>query len=398
MTAAARTAALSSRGIEPWPHVPRDRDAVGREALLGDLDRVEAPPGDRHRDAAAFVERARPPRSQSGRCSAIQLAPAMAAGLLVGGGGEQDVAAQAGDRVAGGIEAGGARLGREQPDDAELHRDHAPSCRPRRARRCSRRRGRPRTGRGSSARAGRARRRGARAGAAARRPCRRRAGGRGRSPRPGHRLDDLGLEAGRDQAAPRCGARRAARRRARPGDGGLIEGIRMSARSVSTSSSTAFVQRRLVDLLRRRQAARASQGAPEREREGDADDEAADHEHRDHPEEQAQVLALLAKAGLGVRVGAADDVPGRAGRASGRSCCAPSRRRSGRAGAGRGTGMRRSWRHHAAEQRTAQGEQIGEGPEAEPRVHGAHRDVVDVVAGLQGRRARDRSPSRWSRA
>ena len=57
MTAAARTAALSSRGIEPWPHVPRIGDPVGGEALLGDLDRVEPAAGDGRRDAAALVER-----------------------------------------------------------------------------------------------------------------------------------------------------------------------------------------------------------------------------------------------------------------------------------------------------------------------------------------------------
>ena len=46
-TRAASTAALSSRGIEPWPHVPRTLDPSRREALLGDLDRVEPAAGRR---------------------------------------------------------------------------------------------------------------------------------------------------------------------------------------------------------------------------------------------------------------------------------------------------------------------------------------------------------------
>ena len=52
------------------------------------------------------------------------LHPDGAARLLVGGAGEQDVAAQARDRVAGGVEAGRARLAGEQPNHRQLHRDH----------------------------------------------------------------------------------------------------------------------------------------------------------------------------------------------------------------------------------------------------------------------------------
>src|SRR5439155_698855 len=44
------------------------------------------------------------------------------AGLLVGRRREQDVTAQSRDRIAGRITAGGASLGREQPDDLQLHR------------------------------------------------------------------------------------------------------------------------------------------------------------------------------------------------------------------------------------------------------------------------------------
>ena len=48
-----------------------------------------------------------------------------AAGLLVGGAGEQHVAAEAGDRVAGRVQAGGPGAAGEQDDDHRLHRDHA---------------------------------------------------------------------------------------------------------------------------------------------------------------------------------------------------------------------------------------------------------------------------------
>ena len=102
---------------------PADGDAVGGETLLGDLDRVEAPSGDRRRDAAAFVER--PGRAQPvGAVLGEPLRAGDPARFLVGGRGEEDVAAQARDRVVRGIEAGGTCLGREHPDDSQLHRDH----------------------------------------------------------------------------------------------------------------------------------------------------------------------------------------------------------------------------------------------------------------------------------
>ena len=110
---AASTAALSlarHRAVAPRP---RDVDPVRREALLGDLDRVEPTAGDGHRHAAGFVDRAgraQPVRPVLGDPSR----PAWPARLLVRRAREQDVAAQAGDRIAGRIEAGGARL-RDEP-------------------------------------------------------------------------------------------------------------------------------------------------------------------------------------------------------------------------------------------------------------------------------------------
>ena len=100
-----------------------DRDPIGREALLGDLDRVEPAAGHGHRDPAALVDGAGA-ADPLGALLGDPLRPDRAAGLLVGRAREQHVAAQAGDRVTGRVEAGRARLGRQQPDDAELHRDH----------------------------------------------------------------------------------------------------------------------------------------------------------------------------------------------------------------------------------------------------------------------------------
>ena len=143
--------ALSSRGIEPWPQRPRDVDPVDLVALLRDLDRVEAAARRRRRYAARLVERGRGPE---------QLRPVVddpadalpAAGLLVRGGGEQDVAAEAGDRVA--WRGRGRRRGRARRAAAGRppRARPSPSCRPRRAPRRSRRRRRRRTGRASSPR------------------------------------------------------------------------------------------------------------------------------------------------------------------------------------------------------------------------------------------------------
>jgi hypothetical protein len=93
---------------------PAEGDAVCGETLLGDLDRVEAPSGDRRRDAAALVER--PGGAQPvGAVLGEPLRAGDPARFLVGGRGEQDVAAQARDRVVRGIEAG-----RHVPSDASI--------------------------------------------------------------------------------------------------------------------------------------------------------------------------------------------------------------------------------------------------------------------------------------
>ena len=98
-------------------------DAIRGVALLGDLDGVEPAPGDGRGHAAALVEgagRTQPFRPVLGD-------PFRAGGparLLVCGTGEQDVAAETRDRVAGRVEPGGTGLGGQEPDDPDLHRDH----------------------------------------------------------------------------------------------------------------------------------------------------------------------------------------------------------------------------------------------------------------------------------
>ncbi len=212
MTAAARTAALSSRGIDPWPHVPRTRDPIGGEALLGDLDRVEPPAGDGDRDAAALVER-------TGRLQPLRamlrhpLGTGQAAGLLVGGAGEQDVASETGDRVAGRVETGRPRLRGEQPHDPELHGDHrlhVDGAAPVDVAVDELRRERVVAPAGSSAPA---RRRGATAGGGERRRSHRRGGERGPS-RDRARVRPPRVRGPRPRGAPRCAAPRRARHRA----------------------------------------------------------------------------------------------------------------------------------------------------------------------------------------
>ena len=85
-----------------------DVDPEDLEALLGDLDRVEPAPAELHGDAAGLVEGAGG-AERVGPVLREPARPVAAAGLLVGGAGEQDVAAEAGDGVARGIEAGGPR-------------------------------------------------------------------------------------------------------------------------------------------------------------------------------------------------------------------------------------------------------------------------------------------------
>ena len=100
-----------------------DVDPEDLEALLGDLDRVEPAPAELHGDAAGLVEGA----GGAQRVGTVLREPARplaAPGLLVGGAGVEDVAAQAGDGVAGGVEAGGTRPAREQDDDQRLERHH----------------------------------------------------------------------------------------------------------------------------------------------------------------------------------------------------------------------------------------------------------------------------------
>ena len=218
-----------------------DVDPVRREALLGDLDRVEPAAGDRHRHAAALVERAG--RAQPlGPVLGDPARPGSAAGLLVGRAREQDVAAQAGDRVARRIEAGRAGLGDEPLDDAELHRDHVLHVdraaavdvavgdvgRERVVGPALRRRRDDVEVRQQEERLA--------AGPVAAQPGVDRAAAR-------HRLDDLRLAGPSAAQAVLEVARDAqSRRRARRVGGGLIDGIRMRSRRVSTSRSWAAAQ------------------------------------------------------------------------------------------------------------------------------------------------------------
>ena len=172
----------------------------------------------------------------------------MAAGLLVGGAREQDVAAQAGDRVAGRVQAGRARLGREPLDDAELQRDHALHV------------DRAAAVDVAVGEVGRERVVGPALGRRRHdvevRQQQQRLAARPVAAQPdvdraatGHGLDDLG-----PQARPRAGAGDVARRaqlavgRGRVG-GGLTDGIRMRSRSVSTSVSWAAAQSSAVTWL-----------------------------------------------------------------------------------------------------------------------------------------------------
>ena len=101
-----------------------DVELVDDEALLRHLDRVEANAAIGHGDAACLVERTGG-TEPLGVLVDQPVGAVPAAGFLVGGGAEDDVAAQAGDRVRGGIAAGRAGGAGEAAHDLHLHRDHA---------------------------------------------------------------------------------------------------------------------------------------------------------------------------------------------------------------------------------------------------------------------------------
>ncbi len=154
-----RVVVARHRAVAPRPV---DVDAIGARSPSPRPGSGRAAAGDRHRRRRPHSLMAPAAREPLGplarRTSAL---PRQAARLLVGGAGEEHVAAEPGDRVAGRIATGRAGLGGEHPDDAELHRDQVLHVHRAAARRRSRRRGPPRTGRASSARAAPARRRGA---------------------------------------------------------------------------------------------------------------------------------------------------------------------------------------------------------------------------------------------
>ena len=362
---------------------PADGDPVGGVALLGDLDRVEPPAGDRRRHAAALVER-------TGRAQPVRAVvddprgAGRPARLLVGRAGEQDVAAQAGDRVAGRVEAGGARPVGQQPDDARAPSRPCPSCRPRRGRRRSRRRGRRRTGRASSAPPAPARRRGA------------------EQEQEGLAAGSVAAEAGVDRSHGRGPARRSpgarpasSRRPARcraaisspsgaSGGGGLTERIRIRSRSVSTSRSVRGRPDRRVELARRGASSASSRGAGEEDAEDDPDDEPAEDERRP-PWPGAGVRRSAPRAGRPRDAGPdRRRCTGRPGRGRGRAGCEPRRRRRGPAAAAPdGRSIASSPVHHAAEWPASHHDGVRHRCEPEPCVDGSHRGVVQVVAGLE---------------
>ena len=114
--------------VSPWHGAvaprPANVEAVRRVAFLGDLDGVQAAAGHGRGDTATFVDGAG--RQQPvGPVIGDPLGPVHAAGLLVRGAREQDVAPKPRDRVVGGVQPGCPGLGRQEPDDAQLHRHHA---------------------------------------------------------------------------------------------------------------------------------------------------------------------------------------------------------------------------------------------------------------------------------
>ncbi len=154
-----------------------DRDPVDGEALLGHLDGVEATAAELDRDAATLVERARGAKPL-GPLFDDPAGPLEAAGLLVGGRGEQDVAAETRDRVRTpdrGLPPGPLSPAAGRPPAPWRP---CPSCPRRRDPRRSHPPHRRRRDRASTRPPGRGRRRCATGGATARRRCRRRAAAR----------------------------------------------------------------------------------------------------------------------------------------------------------------------------------------------------------------------------
>ena len=100
---------------------PADGDRESGEALLGNLQRVDASTGGGDRHAARFGEAN---RGIEPVLAILQNKgdPLKATRLLVGGGGEDDVAAQPRDHILRWIQTGGASALAEQANHANLHR------------------------------------------------------------------------------------------------------------------------------------------------------------------------------------------------------------------------------------------------------------------------------------
>ena len=236
---AARTSALSSRGIEPWPHVPLTWIAEHLEALLRDLDRVEPAPGELDAHAARLVER--PGRLEGLRPVGREPVDAVdAAGLLVRR--ARRTARRAGDRGWGRGPDPGRRPGLGGRGAARPWPRARPSasCPRSRGPTRSRRRRPRRTGRASSRRRRwPGRRRGGRAGGAGSPPVPSPRSRRSTLPRPGVGSTTSGSSPSERKTDARCSATASS---APGGSGGLTDGIRMIARSSSTSSACAASQ------------------------------------------------------------------------------------------------------------------------------------------------------------
>ena len=159
------------RAVAPCP---MEGEPIGGDALLGDLDGVEAALADVDRDAAGFVDRSR-------RAKVLRVllhepaAPAMPPASSSAVDAKRMSRRRPGHGIARRIAAGRAGLGGEQAHDLQLHRDEVLHVDGAAAVHVAIRHvGRERVV-GPAPPGERARRRGGRTGAAARRPCRRRA-------------------------------------------------------------------------------------------------------------------------------------------------------------------------------------------------------------------------------